>query len=174
MCETLPIHSSHPFWSCTTGSRLKISTFDNSRSLLVTVNSISKPYVYKLEFNSDITYHNKKQIIKIIKNDWWKHFGSKTLVEIEKHNNVDISLFSDRLPVGSSGSSTDSCSSSPSSESLQKTSLISSSYSPTSTENSRSINSESRNSHRRKNSTGGEESKTLNLLKKVSDKLLGK
>lgn len=200
----LPINSSHPFWSYTTGSRLKLTTFDNSRSLMVTVHTISRPYVYKLEFNSEVTYHNKRQVIKIIKNEWWKHFGSKTLVEMEKHNNVDMSLFNYKLSDGNSGSSLDSCPSSPSPESLRKTSLrISlskknfpinrssprnySSESPRSSsssttpsprvDNSKSDSPRGDNPRNNTNSPPSEfkeDSKTFNLLKRVSDKLLGK
>jgi len=208
----LPINSSYPFWSYTTGSKLKLTTLDNLRCLIVTVHSISRPYVYKLEFNSEITYHNKKQIIKIIKNEWWKYYGSKTLVEMEKHNNVDMSSLIYKLSDGNSGSSLDSCPSSPSPESLRKTSLritLSKKNFPINHSSPRNYSSESSNSPRSSSSSdssqnitprsrnspspdilkpdslkpdspksvspkNNEDSKTLTLLKRVSDKLLGK
>lgn len=126
--ETLPINTSHPFWSATTGSKLKLAF--ESKTMIISVYSVAKPYVYKLEFQNEESFHNKKTVIKIMKNEWWKHYGARTVVEFEKHNNFDLS--GPNYKLSDSTSSLDSCSvnssldsvpSSPSPQSVRKSSL---------------------------------------------------
>jgi len=127
----LPIHSSHPFWISVTGSRLKLTLSDKEtclQSLVLIVYSVSKPYVYRLEITQrgslpDISYHKKKEAIKIIKNEWWKYYGSKTVVEFEKHTNFIPPQFISTEDNYSNSSSLDSCPPTPSPRSLRKTSL---------------------------------------------------
>lgn len=87
---TLPINPKHPFWSAETGSILKLISPDIC--LTVSVQSISQPYLYKIIFKESISYHNKKDAIIKIKNEWPDYHETK--VEFDKHTYVDFSKMS--------------------------------------------------------------------------------
>jgi len=96
-----PIKSYHPFWSSTTGSILELKLIKPPESLInsmkIIVSSICQPFVYKIIVIQDNVvrpshvYVKKKDAIKIIKNDWWEYYGSRTQVIFKEHVNIDIS-----------------------------------------------------------------------------------
>lgn len=98
--DLLPINPKHPFWSLDTGSKMNLVLIkppsSHINSLVVTVNTISRPYIYELMIYQDgfsprVVYHKKKDAIKVIKNDWWIYYGDRTQVEIIETEIVNMS-----------------------------------------------------------------------------------
>ena len=124
--EYSPLDPKHPFWSSTIGSTLQLtlkkSPDSQINSLTVVVYTVTEPYVYKTivsQKNVDspiCVYHNKKDTIKIIKNEWWIFYGDRTNVEFIEHLNFDLSKNTDFNYI-------ESCPSSPNPNTLRKTSL---------------------------------------------------
>ena len=80
----LPINPKHPFWVASTGSSLRLSSENNG--LLITVHTMTQPYVYKLidSSNSKKLYLKQKAAIKHIKTEWWDKYGNQTTVEFKE------------------------------------------------------------------------------------------
>ena len=110
----LPTDPKHPFWFATTGSQIELRLIkppaSEINSLIVSVYSISEPFTYKLDRQSSPgrssgttykliisqndsprpRYCNKKEAIRIIKNDWWQYYGDRTSVNFIEHKNVEF------------------------------------------------------------------------------------
>ena len=95
---SLPIDPKHPFWFATTGSQMELRLIkpppSEINSLIVSVYSISEPYTYKVFISQNDPpspiYCNKKEAIRIIKEDWWQYYGQRTSVNFIEHKNVPL------------------------------------------------------------------------------------
>ena len=102
----------HPFWFATTGSMIKLlldkPPDSDLKGMIITVYTISEPYMYKLDIvmsdNSIINtiYLKKKEALRAIQDEWMIYYRGRTKVEYIEHQLIDMGKF----PLNLSGNLT--------------------------------------------------------------------